>query len=262
MSDLIVDRHDKVLLLRFNRPQSLNAFGGTLLEEYVEALEEARRDDRVHVIVTTGEGRGFCAGADLARIGQSGAADDPANRTLWDRFDPRGRFGRMVILMHEIDKPMVAAVNGAAAGAGFAICLHHDYRIAADTAKFTTTYMNVGLAPDANLSYVLPRAVGWPVASDLFFTARMVMAEEALRLGIVQQLAPAERLVESALEYAQAIAARPPMAVQFTKRALRRSWLHSFEEHVEFEWMCQRWHGETGVSRYAAADFLAARKKA
>jgi 2-(1,2-epoxy-1,2-dihydrophenyl)acetyl-CoA isomerase len=166
----------------------------------------------------------------------------------------------MAILLHEIDKPMIAAVNGAAAGAGLALVLHHDYRIASDAAKFTATYMNIGLAPDANLSYALPRAVGWPVASDLLFTARMVLAEEALQLGLVQKVVPAETLVDDALAYAQTLAARSPMAVQFTKRALRRSWQHAFEEHVEYEWMGQRWHGETGVSRYAAAEFLARRK--
>ncbi|HJP41013.1 MAG TPA: enoyl-CoA hydratase/isomerase family protein, partial [Dehalococcoidia bacterium] len=170
MGDCIIESSGGVLVVRFNRPESMNAMGGTLMDEFDAAMDEAELNDRVKAIVVTGEGRAWCAGADLQAAANRGAETEERHdiraRTL-DRF---GDIGRTVLRLQEIGKPTIAAVNGAAVGGGFGLCAGFDIRLASEKARFSTIFIKRALAPDFGLSWSLPRLVGPQVAADLFYT--------------------------------------------------------------------------------------------
>lgn len=238
MPDVIVERHDRVMLLRFNRPARMNAMGGTLMRELLEAIEEGVHDDGVGAFVVTGEGRAWCAGADLEDAGQRqerGGA--PASRA--GELDALGP-GRSILAIHGCGKPTVAAVNGAAVGGGFGLCGAFDLRIASERARFGTIFIKRALAADFGLSWFLPRMVGAERAAELFYSGRIVEAEEALALGIVSRVVPHERLVEEALAFAAQVANQPPTALAYTRRMLRHAQWATLEQHLEFEWPLQR----------------------
>ena len=191
MSEVVVERHGAVQVCRLNRPQERNGLTGALLRQYLAALEEARTDDAVRVVVTTGEGDAFSAGADMSDLdGESarqglnvlmheklGSADtlSTAERT----FDRLG-IGRETLAIKNFDKPLIAAVNGAAAGGGFALAMLHDIRLASERATFTSAFVRIGLVAEMGLSYTLPRAIGLEAAMDMMFTGRSVECRRSL----------------------------------------------------------------------------------
>jgi 2-(1,2-epoxy-1,2-dihydrophenyl)acetyl-CoA isomerase len=216
----------------------MNSMGGTLLAEFVAAIEEGRRDDRVKAFVVTGAGRAWCAGADLQAIGS--AAGDPHARRF-AAVDDLGDVGRVVLALHHCDKPLIAAVNGVAVGGGFGLCSAFDIRIASEEARFSTVFIKRALAPDCGLSYFLPRLVGPEKAAELFFSGRMVDAREALELGIVSKVVPGDALMETAVGMARSFAALPPSAMTYTRRAVRRSLDGvSLADQLAFEWAQQK----------------------
>lgn len=239
MGDCIVERHEGVMVVKFNRPERMNSMGGTLLQELNEALDEGRTDDRVRAFIVTGEGRGWCAGADLQAQASGGARQDD-HRKRSNAMDPIGLVGRTVLNIHSCDKPIIAAVNGVAVGGGFGICSAMDVRIASDQARFSTVFIKRALAPDCGLSYFLPRLVGPERAAEMFYTGRMVAANEALALGIVSKVVPHESLMDSAMEFAQGIANSPPSAMTYTRRALKHSLSATLADQLEFEWVNQK----------------------
>jgi 2-(1,2-epoxy-1,2-dihydrophenyl)acetyl-CoA isomerase len=181
-------------------------------------LDEARSDDAVRALVITGAGRGFCAGADLAGDDRPGAPEEMAKAQktgdiLW--------VGRFALALHAFDKPLIAAVNGVAAGGGMGLALAADMRVGSKHARFKTVFAERALGPDCGVSYFLPRIVGYSRAADLLFTSRTVEAEEAYRLGLLDRLVPHERLLEEALALATQIAEGPPLALRVAKRALQ-----------------------------------------
>ena len=238
MPDVIVERHDRVMLLRFNRPARMNAMGGSLMRELLEGIEEGVRDDGVGTFVVTGEGRAWCAGADLEDAGQRqerGAAPERRAGEL-DTLGP----GRSILAIHGCGKPTIAAVNGAAVGGGFGLCGAFDLRIASERARFGTIFIKRALAADFGLSWFLPRMVGAERAAELFYSGRIVDADEALALGIVSRVVPHERLVEESLALAARVANQPPTALAYTRRMLRHAQWATLEQHLEFEWPLQR----------------------
>ena len=238
MPDVIVERHDRALLLRFNRPERMNAMGGTLMPEFLEAVAESARDDSVGAVVVTGEGRAWCAGADLEDAGQRQQQDAAPRRPLppLDTLGP----GRSILAVFKSGKPMIAAVNGAAVGGGFGLCSAFDIRIASDRARFGTIFIRRALAADYGLSYFLPRLVGHERAAELFYTGRIVEAEEALRIGIVSRVVPHDQLLDEALAFANQIARQPPTALAYTRRMLQHSHWATLEQQLEMEWPLQR----------------------
>ncbi len=177
-----------VRTIMLDRPERLNAVNSTLATELPAALTEAAWDDNVRVVVITGAGRGFCAGLDLR---------DPAlldQSTRVGRLDDLGWVGRWVLAMASCEKPVIAAVNGPAAGAGFGLALAADLRLVSTAATLTAGYVRVGLSPDAGMTYYLPRIIGLGPATDILLTGRDVSAEEALRLGLATSVYPAEKL--------------------------------------------------------------------
>jgi 2-(1,2-epoxy-1,2-dihydrophenyl)acetyl-CoA isomerase len=239
MSDCIVERQGGVMIIKFNRPERMNSLGGTLLAEFNAALLEGRSDDRVRAFIVTGEGRAWNAGADLQAAGSGGGARNE-NSQRWAAIDPIGEVGRTILNIRGADKPTIAAVNGVAVGGGFGLCSAFDIRIASDQARFSTVFIKRALAPDCGLSWFLPRLVGPERAAEMFFTGRMVSAEEAKEMGIVSKVVPHDALMDAALELANGIANSPPTAMAFTRRALHNSQTATLEQHLEYEWVNQK----------------------
>ena len=206
-----------VATLTLDRPERLNAVNPALAAALPEALAELAADDAVRVVVITGAGRGFCAGLDL----QDPALLDQSSRL--GRLDDLGWVGRWVLAMAACEKPVIAAINGPAAGAGFGLALAADIRLVSDAAVLTTGYARIGLSPDAGVSYHLPRLIGLGPATELLMTGRDVPPEEALRLGLATAVFPAERFADEVTAYAARLAEGAPVALALTKRLLRQS---------------------------------------
>ncbi|MDB5081453.1 MAG: Enoyl-CoA hydratase [Chloroflexi bacterium] len=208
--------------ITLNRPEKLNAINDRLSNELPAAIEQASHDDGVRVLVVTGAGRGFCAGLDLdpAVMAEHLAA---VNRGRAERLDDLGWVGRMALALVNCDKPVIAALNGPAAGAGLGLALGADIRLMSSKAVVTTGYIRRGLAPDAGVSYFLPRLVGLSRATELILTARDVNAEEAERIGLVSKIIPVENFGAAVAEYAAQLASGPPVALTLTKRLLTAS---------------------------------------
>jgi 2-(1,2-epoxy-1,2-dihydrophenyl)acetyl-CoA isomerase len=222
MSLLLTAVSDGVATLTLNRPEKLNALTRPLCEELITALRTASHDARVRAIVITGAGRAFCAGADLSVLRSDGNALVAAGREI-------------ALLIRAAPQPVLAAVNGAAAGGGANLALACDYRIAADTATIGQVFAKLGLGPDWGGSYFLPRLVGTSRALELLWSARMVPAAEAHDLGLFDRLVPAERLETEVRALAAAWASFPSLALRRAKEAIYRSCDATLPEMLDFE---------------------------
>jgi len=229
---LLIERRERVAILTLNRPESLNALNTALQDRIGEACQELRNDDSVWAVVLTGAGRGFCSGADL-RGAADGGDRQPSRQ---ERLDVYAWMGRLAMAVHRtLDKPIVAAVNGVAAGAGMSLALACDMRVGTEKTRFKVVFLERSLSPDSGLSYFLPRIVGYSRACDLVYTSRFVEAEEAYRIGLLDRLVPADRLMDEALEIANQIAFWPPVAMQATRRVLQQSTESTLEEQLRNE---------------------------
>ncbi|MEO6529133.1 MAG: enoyl-CoA hydratase-related protein [Gemmatimonadaceae bacterium] len=208
---------DGVRTIILDRAEKLNAVNGALSESLAAAIADASRDDAARVVVITGAGRAFCAGLDL-----SGPPTLPSS-TRAERLDQYAWVGTWVRRIVECEKPVVAAVNGAAAGAGFGLALACDVRIVAASAKLTAGYVRRGLSPDAGVSYFLPRQIGLSRASDILLSGRDVDAVEAERIGLAALIIADTGFSEGVAAYAAKLAAGAPVAQALTKRLLARS---------------------------------------
>jgi 2-(1,2-epoxy-1,2-dihydrophenyl)acetyl-CoA isomerase len=209
------ERDGAVLTLRLNRPERLNALNVELGRALVEALGRAASDGSARVIILTGAGRGFCAGGDLAVL------RDARSRNAGHELEGLLRAGKEIAMaICTMPQPVIAAVNGAAAGAGMNLALACDLRIASDQATFGETFARVGLFPDFGGTYFLPKIVGAAKAAELFYTAKMISAAEAERLGIVNRVVPEEKFAEDVKKFAARLAAGPPMAIRAIKQVL------------------------------------------
>ncbi|PYM73180.1 MAG: hypothetical protein DME10_10780 [Candidatus Rokuibacteriota bacterium] len=213
---LIYEVKDRVATLTLNRPERLNALGGTLRDDLFDAVTRASADPEVRVMVITGAGKGFCAGGDVKAMSEAKAG--ARERPLIEKIAP-GR-DRTLLAMREAPQPIIAAVNGAAAGAGMNLALGCDLRIASTEARFAQAFVKRGLHPDWGGTYFLPRVVGMAKACEMIFTGDLIDAAEALRLGLVSQVVPPEELLPTAHELARRIAAGPPVAIRLAKQSL------------------------------------------
>jgi enoyl-CoA hydratase/carnithine racemase len=221
MSDLEYSVKDGIATLLLNRPEKKNAFTDGMLKQWKQGLLDAQEDESVRVIVVTGAGDAFCSGGDLGRRTGEHQAGEP---TVLQR---KQRFGKtthsVALTIPQIDKPVIAAVNGAAVGAGMDMALMCDIRVAARSARFAEAYVRVGLIPGNGGCYFLPRIVGVARALEMLMTGEFVGAEEALRIGLVNQVYDDDKFLESAYDYAKKIAAMPPVAVSMIKRTVYQS---------------------------------------
>ena len=228
---LRIDRDGQVATVTLNRPEKLNAIDRNLHHEMMDACAELRDDDGVRVVIFTGEGRGFCSGADL-----TGARPSDEDASRGERLDEYNWVGRQALMIYrDLNKPTIAAVNGVAAGAGMGLALACDMRVGCEHTRFKTVFIERSLSPDSGLSYFLPRIVGSSRAFDLVFTSRTVDADEAFRLGLLDRLTTAENLLGEAMDLAKQIAAWPPVAMQMSKRALQRSLDTTLDDQLQYE---------------------------
>ena len=211
-----------VQTITLNRPERLNAVNLQMTEELPLALDAASRDDQVRVVVLTGAGRGFCAGLDLDAANVA-AMTEQQNHSRHERLDDLHWVGRWVLSVVNCDKPVIAAINGPAVGAGCGLALAADIRVLSDAAIMSTGYLKIGLSPDAGVSYFLPRLIGLARASELLLTAREIKAAEAERIGLVSRVVPATDFEKEVTDDANRLAAGPPIALTLTKRLLRDS---------------------------------------
>ncbi|HKY60356.1 MAG TPA: enoyl-CoA hydratase/isomerase family protein [Gemmatimonadota bacterium] len=227
---VLTERDGAIGVVRLNRPEKLNAFAGDMRDRIGDAFEELGMDPAVKVVIVTGAGRGFCAGADvdyLRELVETGNDRD---------FEKLLRAGeRVVTVIRSLDKPVLAAINGPAAGGGANLALACDLRVMAESASIGQTFSRIGLHPDWGGTYLLPRLVGESEALELMWSGRMVPAAEALRLGMVNRVVPDERLWTEALDWARRLAAAPPLSVARIKRAVHASLDRGLDEMLAVE---------------------------
>lgn len=215
---VLTERDGAVGVVRLNRPDKLNAFAGDMRDRIGDAVEELGADPAVRVLIVTGAGRGFCAGADVDYLRE---LVETGNDRDFERLLRAGE--RVVTAIRDLEKPVLAAINGPAAGGGANLALACDLRVMAESASIGQTFSRIGLHPDWGGTYFLPRLVGESAALELMWSGRMVPAAEALRLGMVNRVVPDERLWAETLEWARQLAAAPPLAVSRVKRAVYAS---------------------------------------
>ena len=233
---LLYEVSERIATLTLNRPERLNALGDTLRDDLCDAVTKAAADPDVGVLVITGAGRGFCSGGDVKAMSerdQSGAASPPAS----ERWAPIR--DRIILALRDCPKPVIAAVNGAAAGAGMNLALACDMRIASSAAKFSQAFVRRGLHPDWGGTWFLPRIVGAAKACELIFTGETIDAAEALRLGIVNAVTAPEELMAETGKLARKIASGPAVAIQLAKRAILRNLEADLRDGLEFETFAQ-----------------------
>lgn len=216
---------DRIAAITLNRPDKLNAWTSVMEREVRECLGQAERDENVRVIILTGAGRGFCAGADMSLLGtiaEQGVSQrlrEQALRSESQRDGVRTDFQKKYSYFPAIEKPIIAAINGPVVGLGLVITLYCDLRFAADGAKFSTAFARRGLIAEYGMAWMLPRLVGHANALDLLFSARLIDASEALRMGLVNQVFPQDQFMDKVNAYARDLASDvSPRSMRVIKR--------------------------------------------
>lgn len=214
--------------ITLNRPEVKNAFSPEMIRLWREYLSEAGRDDRVRVVVVTGKGDTFCSGGDIRDMAEGKLRSWDMKNYVWEGVH------RIVLALEDLDKPVIASINGAAMGAGLDMALMCDMRICSDKAKLAESYILMGLVPGDGGAYFLPRLVGVSKALELFLTGDPIRPEEALRLGMVNRVVPHDRLMEETLALAEKITSRPPLAVRMMKRAVYQAQTSTLRSHLDY----------------------------
>ena len=250
--ELLVDVKDGVLTLTLNRPEVLNALTMRMMKGIRDALKNAATDKAIKAIIITASGRAFCAGADLGDLQKRQKA---AAFSLGDEL--RDHFNPLVAQIRKLEKPVIGAINGLAAGAGASIILATDLKVCAEKATFLNAFVRVGLVPDSGMTYFLPRFVGYSKALEHMWLAKPVTAEQALACGWVNKVVPAEFVLVEAQMMAAELAKMPPLALALTKRAVNRSLeASSLDEQMEYEAQLQEVLGKTKDHAEGVTAFL------
>jgi 2-(1,2-epoxy-1,2-dihydrophenyl)acetyl-CoA isomerase len=246
VAEVETQRDGGVMTITLNRPDVLNAFDRALQEGFRDALKDAR-DAEVRAVVLTGAGRGFCVGQDLKEF-QDGAGD------LAGRL--RSTYNRNVLALRSLEKPVIAAVNGPAAGAGLALAAACDIRIAADSATFVPAFINIGLIPDTGASYFVPRLLGYEKAFEWLCSGKSLTAADAHAWGFVAEVVEAGKLASRVAEVAAELAALPTRAIGMTKRLLDHAASSTLQEQLELEAQLQAAAAESEDFAEGVAAFL------
>src|SRR5262247_2428031 len=251
--DLLESVKDGVAVLTLNRPDRLNAMSGPMLDALLEALPRLADDPDVGVVVITGAGRGFCAGGDVKAMAEG---TEMAGETLEERAQELRSRMEVSRWLHEMPKPTIAMVRGAAAGAGLSLALACDLRVAGDSARFATAFARVGYSGDFGGSWFLTQLVGTAKARELYYTADILDAQQALALGLVNRVVPDARLEEETMALAARIAKGPRVALRYMKRNMNAAESGTLKDLLDLE----AWHhtrtGMTEDHREAARAFV------
>lgn len=252
---LLTTQADGVLSVTLNRPDKYNALNHTVADELIDVCRRAERDAGVRCLLLTGAGKGFCAGQDLGEV-----AGREVDYSFRDHLE-RG-YNRMVTALRTLEKPVIAAVNGACAGAGLGLALAADIRYASEKAVFLTAFIGIGLAPDSGVSYWLPRLIGPARAAEMLFTNQRVDGTTAAAIGLVNRVLPAAELLPAAEALARQLAQAPTRAIGLTKRALNKSLGVSFAQQIEYEAYLQDIAGRSADYREGVDAFVEKRPPA
>ncbi len=252
---ILFDVADGVATLTLNRPEKLNAFNDQMISEALDAFKKAGRDESIRCVVITGAGRAFSSGQDLGDFQSRGEKVSIAEHL-------RHGYHRLIRQMVALEKPVLGAINGVAAGAGCGVALAADIRLAADGASFMLAFSRIGLIPDSGVNWFLPRLVGYARAYEMAITAERVPASRALEWGMVNRVVPADQLPEIAAAYARQLAGGPTLAFGLTKRAMNRTWDMSLDEALAYEAHLQEVAGRSEDNREGIAAFLEKRPPA
>jgi len=250
---IAVETAGGVCTVTLNRPESLNSLNDQLTTELANVIKQLKRDERVRCVVLTGAGRAFCSGQDLGELKAKYSNPEFVPHLL---DDLRRRYNPIVMGLRDLEKPVIASLNGVAAGAGASIALACDMRIASDKASLIQVFINVGLVPDSASTFFLPRLVGLGKALELCFTGDKVGAEEALRLGLVNKVVPADQLAAATSELANRLAKLPTRAIGLTKRLLNRALDSDLEAQLDAEAFAQETAGQTADHREGVLAFF------
>jgi 2-(1,2-epoxy-1,2-dihydrophenyl)acetyl-CoA isomerase len=230
---ILYDVQDRVATITLNRPERMNSFSDALLTEWEDAIRRSAEDEGVRAVIVTGAGRAFCAGADLRASGSEDRILQAERGAGERRNSLRYSVHRVPQALQYLDKPYIAAVNGAAVGAGMDMASQADIRIASDQARFGMSYVNVGLIPGDGGAWLLPRLVGVQRALDMIWSGDLFDAATALEVGYVLKVVPHESLMAETLAYVQHLVEGPPVAVQLAKRLVYRGLTQPFLEGLE-----------------------------
>ena len=228
---LLFDVQDHIAEITLNRPEALNALSPQMQTGLMEALDRVESDSEIRVAIITGAGRAFCAGGDLKTMRERGEAEKASARLRIESLRALGR--RIPVKIATMDKPVIAAVNGAAAGWGCDLSIACDFRFASDQAKFSIPFVKRGLLPDGGSTWTLPRLIGRDQALRLILTGELIDVREAQRIGLVTEVVPAAELMERTREFAQQIARNAPLAVRLAKRAVADGHDMSFAQAMD-----------------------------
>ena len=257
---ILYDVEDGVATITLNKPERLNAFDDQMLTEWHQAIVQADQDRAVRAVIITGAGRGFCSGMNVAaEAGGSGVLRTEATvstrrHSLRDRVHPIPR------ALIQMEKPYIAAINGAAAGAGMDMASMADVRFAASTARMGMTYVRMGLIPGDGGTYTLPRIVGTQKALDLIWTGKLITAQEALEMGYLLAVYEPDELLPRVKEYAKQIARGPATAIQLAKKLVYRSANLPFDEHLDMAQMAMFIAQSTEDAREGPKAFMEKRE--
>jgi 2-(1,2-epoxy-1,2-dihydrophenyl)acetyl-CoA isomerase len=249
---ILYEQDDGILTVTLNRPDKLNAFTDTMLDELTDAFKKADVDSTVRVVVLTGAGRGFCPGQDLGAAVERGAGS--GNFSYSEHL--RGHYNPLILGMRALSKPIIAAINGVAAGAGMSLSLACDYRIAAESASFIQAFVKVGLVPDSGSTWMLQRLIGITRALDMMLTGRKVNAQEALEMGLVNKVVANDQLMDSARQLAQEFANAPTKTIGYIKQAVNFASNSTLEEALDKEAELQDQAASTDDHREGIMAFL------
>jgi len=226
--DIIYAKSDAIASIKLDRADTRNAFTDAMVKSLSKAFHDARSDPRIKVIVLSGQGDAFCSGGNVKDMADGKLASWDMKRFLWDHVQ------RLPLLMQDIDKPILAAIDGPAHGGGFDLALACDLRIASERATFCATYVKIGLAPGNGSAYFLTRCIGTTRALDILLTGRVVTMKEAFNLGLVQAVVPPERLLEDTFEYAGKMAEWPLESLRAVKRAVYHGLHSDLRGHLDY----------------------------
>ncbi len=219
---------DHIAIITLNRPEVKNAFSHEMIDLWNRYLIKAREDRDVRVIILTGKGDTFCSGGDIREMAEGKLRSWDMKNFLWEGVH------RIALTLEDLDKPVIAAINGDAMGAGMDMALMCDIRICSEKARLGESYINLGVVPGDGGAYYLPGLVGISKALELFLTGDVMNPEEALKIGIVNRVVPHEDLLSETLALANKIAAKPPMAVRMTKRAVFQARNSDLRSHLDY----------------------------